>query len=167
MKFLKYIFVSIVCVLLTFCTSNTILKKPDNLISKKEMADVLTDMLLASGGKNIKNLNQKRKVNYFPLVFEKYQIDSLQFEESSAFYISRIDDYSDILKDVNERLSAKKDEFKAIKEVEDSIRKFKKDSIKLEKKRIDSISASKSRIINRKDSVFTKDLNLDKTYLEQ
>ena len=109
MKFLKYIFVIIACVFLTFCTSNTILKKPDNLISKKEMADVLTDVLLASGGKNIKNLDLERKINYFPLVFEKHQIDSLQFEESSAFYISRIDDYNDILKAVNERLSLKKD----------------------------------------------------------
>lgn len=135
MKFIKYIFVIIVCVFLTFCTSNTILKKPDNLISKDKMADVLTDMLLATGGKNIKNLNLERKINYFPLVYEKHQIDSLQFEESSAFYISRIDDYNDLLKEVNKRLSTKKDELKAIKKIKDSISKVRKDSIKKNRNR--------------------------------
>lgn len=115
------------CAMFTFCTSNTILKKPDNLLSKDKMADVLTDVLLADGGENIKNLNNKRKVNYFPIVYQKHQIDSLQFEESTAFYISRIDDYNDILKVVNKRLNSKKDELKALKKIEDSIKRAKRE----------------------------------------
>lgn len=161
MKFIKYIFVAIACSFLTFCTSNTILKKPDNLISKKEMADVLTDMLLATGGKNIKNLNLERKVNYYPLVFEKHQIDSLQFQTSSAFYISRIDDYNDILKDVNQRLSKKKDELSAMQEVEDSLKAIEKG---LKKNKLQAPETN-SLLIKSKDSVLKKELN--KSFIEQ
>ena len=73
--------------LLINCTSNTIIKKPDNLIPKNQMVDVLTDMFLASGGENIKNIHLQRKVNYFPLVFEKHHIDSTQFKESNFYYV--------------------------------------------------------------------------------
>jgi len=86
------------------CTSNTIIKKPDNLVSKDEMANILTDMFLASGGENIKNLQLQRKVNYFPLVYEKHQIDSTRFKESNFYYVSRIDDYQEILDKVDKKL---------------------------------------------------------------
>lgn len=90
------------------CTSNTIIKKPDHLIPKNQMVDLLTDMLLASGAENIKNNNLERNVNYFPLVFEKYGIDSTRFKESNYYYTSRIDDYEEILKKVDERLNTLK-----------------------------------------------------------
>jgi hypothetical protein len=108
------------------CTSNTIIKKPDNLIPKDEMVDLLTDMFLASGGRNIKNINKKRKVNYFPLVFEKYHIDSTQFKESNYYYISRINDYEEILKRVEIRLKAQRDEFDQERVVRDSLKRIEK-----------------------------------------
>ena len=96
----KIIYITFLSLLLINCTSNTIIKKPDNLIPKNQMVDVLTDMFLASGGENIKNIHLQRKVNYFPLVFEKHHIDSTQFKESNFYYVSRIDDYEEILKKV-------------------------------------------------------------------
>ena len=93
------------------CTSNTIIKKPKNLIPKEKMVDLLTDMLLASGAQKIKNDNLERNVNYFPLVFEKYHIDSTQFKESNYYYTSKIDDYNDILGKVGERLNKIKSQF--------------------------------------------------------
>lgn len=90
------------------CTSNTIIKKPDHLIPKNQMVDLLTDMLIASGAENIKNNNLERNVNYFPLVFEKYGIDSTRFKESNYYYTSRIDDHEEILKKVDARLKALK-----------------------------------------------------------
>ena len=38
------------------------------------------------------------------MVFEKHHIDSTQFKESNFYYVSRIDDYEEILKKVDERL---------------------------------------------------------------
>ncbi|MDF1517009.1 MAG: DUF4296 domain-containing protein [Lutibacter sp.] len=109
------------------CTSNTIMKKPDDLISKNQMVDLLTDMLIASGAENIKNADLERNVNYFPLVFEKYGIDSTRFKENSFYYTSQIDDYEKILKKVDERLKTLKEEFDNEIKLKDSL---KNDSIK-------------------------------------
>ncbi len=112
------------------CNSNTIINKPDDLISKDQMVDLLTDMFLASGGLNIKNIHLNRRVNYFPLVYEKHQIDSSRFKESNFYYISRIDDYDEILRRVDERLKAQREVFKAERKIQDSLKRKTKDSIK-------------------------------------
>lgn len=109
------------------CTSNTIIKKPDNLIPKNQMEDLITDMLIAAGAENIKNVDLERNVNYFPLVFEKYGIDSTRFKESNYYYTSQIDDYEKILKKVNERLKALKEKLDNEIKLQDSL---KNDSMK-------------------------------------
>jgi len=109
------------------CTSNTIIKKPDHLIPKNQMVDLLTDMLIASGAENIKNIDLERNVNYFPLVFEKYEIDSTRFKESNYYYTSKIDDHEEILKKVDERIKAMKKELDDKIQLKDSL---KRDSLK-------------------------------------
>jgi len=109
------------------CTSNTIIKKPDNLIPKNQMEDLITDMLIAAGAENIKNIDLERNVNYFPLVFEKYGIDSTRFKESNYYYTSQIDDYEKILKKVNERLKVLKEKLDNEIKLQDSL---KNDSMK-------------------------------------
>lgn len=109
------------------CTSNTIMKKPDDLIPKNQMVDLLTDMLIASGAENIKNIELERNVNYFPLIFEKYGIDSTRFKESNYYYTSQIDDYEKILKKVDDRLKALKEKLDSEIKLQDSL---KNDSIK-------------------------------------
>jgi hypothetical protein len=124
--------------LIVGCTSNTILKKPDNLIPKEQMIDLIVDLLLADGGKNIRTFDMKRNINFYPQVFEKHQIDSIQFQESNYYYTSRIDDYDEILNAVELKLNTWKDEFRELKRVEDSIRRQGLDSInkvKRERKR--------------------------------
>lgn len=122
----KIFYITIIGLFLINCTSNTIIKKPENLIPKNEMVDILTDMFLASGAENIKNIQLQRNVNYFPIVYEKYHIDSTQFKESNFYYVSRIDDYEEILRKVDERLQ----ELKKLNEAEisllDSIKKIDK-----------------------------------------
>jgi hypothetical protein len=121
----RFFYILVISLLLINCTSNTIIKKPDNLIPKDEMVNLLTDMLLASGGQHIKNLQLQRDVNYFPLVFEKYQIDSTQFKESNFYYTSRIDDYEDILNQVAARLEKIQNEIDEAKVVKDSLENIK------------------------------------------
>jgi predicted RNase H-like nuclease (RuvC/YqgF family) len=100
------------------------------------MVDLLTEMLIASGGENIKNLNLQRKVNYFPLVFEKYDIDSTRFKESNYYYTSRIDDYDEILGKVDARLKALEKRYKEERKISDSIKRMQRDSLRLNKKLI-------------------------------
>jgi hypothetical protein len=70
-------------------------------------------------------LQLQRDVNYFPLVFKKYQIDSTQFKESNFYYTSRIDDYEDILNQVAARLEKIQNEIDEAKVVKDSLENIK------------------------------------------
>ena len=107
------------------CTSNTILKKPDNLIAKDQMVDVLTDLFLAKNAESTKNIQLERKVNYYPLIFEKYGIDSTRFKESNYYYTSRVDDYDEILGKIETRLKNLNKEFESERKIEDSISRMK------------------------------------------
>jgi hypothetical protein len=129
-------FIFILCIGMIGCTSNTIIKKPDNLIPKDQMVDLLTDMLLSAGGQSVKNIELQRRINYFPIVFEKYNIDSTQFKESNYYYTSRIDDYDEILEKVEMRLKSLKE--KSLKEriFNDSIEDFSNDSLRYYKKEL-------------------------------
>ncbi|MDX1829701.1 MAG: DUF4296 domain-containing protein [Lutibacter sp.] len=122
----KIIYIAVLSVLVISCTSNTILKKPKDLIPKDEMVNIITDMLIASSAQQIKNKELMRNVNYFPLIFEKYHIDSTRFKSSNFYYTSQIDEYDVILKEVKERLSAQKKIVDSIRKVEDSISRAKK-----------------------------------------
>ena len=105
------------------CTSNTIYEKPEDLIPKDSMIDLLVDMQLAVGARSGKNLDEKYGLNYMPLVYEKYNIDSARFAKSSFYYATDIDHYTKILKTVKARLKKLEVENEAILEEQDSIKK--------------------------------------------
>ena len=113
------------------CTSNSIYKKPDDLISKDSMKMILKDLYLASAAKNIKNKRQQRRFSYIPLVYQKYKIDSTRFKESSLYYTSRIDDYEPMLKEVLKLLEDERAMYAKQRATRDSIRQ---DSIKKARK---------------------------------
>jgi hypothetical protein len=110
------------------CTSNTILKKPKDLIPKEQMVDVITDLFIAIEAKGIKNENLERNVDYAPIIFEKYQIDSTRFMESNLYYTSKIDEFNDILNEVDRRLKLLVDEYENVIEKNDSIERAKQSS---------------------------------------
>lgn len=126
----KFLHIIILSVFLGACTSNTILKKPKDLIPKEEMVDLLTDIFIANGAMSVKNTNLKRNVNYFPFVFEKYKIDTTRFKESNYYYTSRIDDYDYILGEVDKRLKALKHQYENDLKIRDSIKRIEKDSLR-------------------------------------
>ncbi|AMC11227.1 hypothetical protein Lupro_08145 [Lutibacter profundi] len=126
----KFLHIIILSMFLGACTSNTILKKPKDLIPKEEMVDLLTDIFIANGAMSVKNTNLKRNVNYFPFVFEKYKIDTTRFKESNYYYTSRIDDYDYILGKVDKRLKALKHQYENDLKIRDSIKRIEKDSLR-------------------------------------
>lgn len=121
MKYIKIVHI-IICFLLISCTSNTILKKPDNLIPPNKMEDLLTDMFIASGAKRTTNVLGKRNINYYPAIFKKYKIDSAQFKRSNYYYTSKIDAYDVILMEVEKRLKYKRDSISSILHIQDSLK---------------------------------------------
>lgn len=119
-------FLIVFILFLSACTSNTIYKKPDDLIPKDQMVDLLTDMYLANAAKNIKTKNLERNIDYMPLVYEKYAIDSLRFQKSNVYYMSRLDEYEAIYKKVEARLKKMLDTTRASKKAKDSLERLEK-----------------------------------------
>lgn len=121
------------------CTSNTILEKPKNLIPKDSMSLLIEEMMIASSSKFIKNKFQENDVNYMTLVYERFKIDSLRFQESNLYYISKIDDYQKIIEKAIQSLEAKKAFYGSQKTRLDSLRKDSIKKIKTNAKLLDSV----------------------------
>ncbi|MBL4905239.1 MAG: DUF4296 domain-containing protein [Flavobacteriaceae bacterium] len=105
MKNLSLLFVVLFMV---SCTSNTIYKKPKDLIPKDTMVLLLTDLFIANTAYSYKNRGLRKKTNYMPLLYNKYKIDSVRFLESNLYYTSVIDEYDEVYKEVKSNLTALK-----------------------------------------------------------
>ncbi|AZJ34274.1 DUF4296 domain-containing protein [Tenacibaculum singaporense] len=124
---MKSFFYICIGLLLVSCTSNTIYKKPDNLIPKDSMISLLTDMYIASSAKNQKNKFLKREKNYMFLVYEKYRIDSTRFDASNTYYTSMVDEYTELLNKVKKNIDSLDVLYRKKQEVQDSIKGIKKE----------------------------------------
>ena len=133
---------------LVSCTSNTIFEKPQNLIPSDTMSLLLQEMVIASSAKFMKNKGQQKNINYMPLVYEKFKIDSSRFETSNQYYMSTIDKYQEILEGAKASLESRNEVFKKIKTRLDSLRK---DSIRIARKNQ-----------NKLDSILSKNPKLQK-----
>lgn len=146
MKKLSYLLAFLI---LGSCTSNTIFEKPTDLIPKDTMSLLVQEMWIASSATYIKNKNMERNINYMPLVYDKFLIDSIRFQTSNLYYISKIDEYKLIFEDAKNSLKKQKAYFDRIKSTKDSLRldsikrnkdlKKKKDSLKKNLKLNDSL----------------------------
>jgi len=119
------------CVLVFACNGFERPEKPDDLMSKAQMADFLYDLYIINSAKGVnKSTLEKRGFNPESFVFEKYDIDSTRFAESNAYYTSDTEVYGAIVDEVKARLESDKERFDVImKKENDSINK-RKDSIK-------------------------------------
>tara|TARA_R110000772_G_scaffold87489_7_gene182403 strand:+ start:55 stop:579 length:525 start_codon:yes stop_codon:yes gene_type:complete len=78
---------------------------PVNLIPEDKMAEVLTEVYLINAARSFDNrtiMEQKIKLDSF--FFRKFNIDSLQFVESNAYYTSNLDAYNELFEKVEERM---------------------------------------------------------------
>ncbi|MDG1227144.1 MAG: DUF4296 domain-containing protein [Polaribacter sp.] len=123
---MKKISLLLIFIFLSSCTSNTIFKKPEDLIPQDTMSLLIQDMMIASSAKFIKNTNKQKKINYMSFVYDKYKIDSVRFQNSNFYYISKIDLYEEIITDAKVKLENKKKFFTKLKATQDSINKLKK-----------------------------------------
>lgn len=87
------------------CSNNRV-EKPDNLIDKDKMTDILYDVSLLEAIKtqNINGGITTKTANEY--IFKKYKIDSIQFAKSNKYYASNIDEYKSMLDKIKERLNS-------------------------------------------------------------
>jgi len=139
-KFLAYLSIAL---LVTSCYQFKEPKKPDNLISKVDMVDILIDSkILGSANMANKRVMEKHGVDIDTYLFKKHNIDSLQFALSNAYYTFHIDEYNEIYQKVEDSLKALKAFYKELEKKEELEAKAKRrlDSLQLITKIKDSIS---------------------------
>lgn len=124
-------------------------KRPDNLIAKDKMVDILLDVFVINAAKGIeKKTLEINNVTPEDYIYQKYQIDSLQFAKSNEYYAYDIKVYENMINEVESKLKAKKAAFqKEITLEEERIQK-RLDSIE---KIGDSLKPKKISKILRKD----------------
>jgi hypothetical protein len=107
---MRKIFTSL-CILfvLIACESKVNYQKPDNLLSKKQMTDLLFDMHIAAATSNVSNLKLEKNRNYMSLIYKKYGIDSAEFAINNLYYTSSIDDYEEMFEALEKRLKKLQD----------------------------------------------------------
>lgn len=127
-------------------------EKPKNLISKKDMVNILIDArLLSSATSGSKDIMEERGLKLDSYVFEKHGIDSLQFAESNAYYAYYMKDYEEIYNEVTDSL----DRLKTV--LNDQKVKEEKEQKKREKDSIDALKPKDSLGITvKKDSLVKK-----------
>lgn len=95
------------------CESKVNYEKPEGLIPRDTMIDLLYDMHLAVGTTNLRNKNNEKDRNYMSLVHEKYGIDSTRFAVSNIYYTSQAVEYEEMFEEVERRLELLHEKFES------------------------------------------------------
>jgi hypothetical protein len=106
-------FSKIIVLLLLFvgCQNVKYPEKPENLLSKEKMVQMLADAYIgnASRSKSVNNrVLRTNDVHLDSILYNKHQVDSLTFAESNAYYASNLVMYTEIITEVEKLLLKKK-----------------------------------------------------------
>lgn len=119
-------------------------EKPKNLISKDKMVNILIDLKLINSGSSKDKRTMKNVGVDQEYIFSKYNIDSLQFALSNAYYAFHVEEYEAIYSKAKDSLEGLNTFYQDLLDKEEALKKKKKDSIAAVKKaRKDSISKAK------------------------
>lgn len=102
---MKKVVILICCFFSALGCNNNSVEKPDNLIGKDKMIDILYDISLLEAIKN-QNINgglSSKVGNEY--IYKKYKIDSIQFVKSNKYYASDIEEYKKMFDKVKEKLN--------------------------------------------------------------
>ncbi|WP_299116306.1 DUF4296 domain-containing protein [uncultured Winogradskyella sp.] len=106
-------------------------KKPENLIPKDKMTEILSDMFVVSSAKGISRTKfEVEGIDPETYILKKYNIDSLQFAQSNDYYAHDVETYKEIIEEVKAKLTSKKQKYEAINKEEEAANKKKKDSLR-------------------------------------
>ena len=128
---IKHVSALLMLLFLSSCYNIKKPEKPENLISKDNMVNVLVDIAIMSSAKGV-NKRKLEENGIVPDVFiyKKHSIDSLTFAESNAYYAYDIDTYTGIYKRVKDSLSVVREKYKAIDKKEKEEKEAKKKKLR-------------------------------------
>jgi len=123
MKKLAFIFLLVIA-----SCGNSTAPKPEHLLDKGEMVDILYDIALLQSIKSFQPESlDTNNVHSETYIYKKYKIDSLTFAQNHTYYASDIEQYEKIEKDVADRIKKNRENLMPKK---DSVAKNSKKIIK-------------------------------------
>ena len=107
------------------CNEKTI-EKPEDLIPKDQMVEIIYDMAIINAAKKTNSSYLiNNNIEAMPFIFRKYNVDSLQFVKSDLYYASVPEEYEAMYKIVEARIETEKSEYdKTRTKASDSVRKI-------------------------------------------
>lgn len=131
--------------LLFLACGEKVVEEPENLIPKEKMTDILYDLAILNATKSsFSSVFEKTGIDIMEFLYEKYDIDSIQFAESDLYYASVPLEYQSIYEDIDARIERRKEAMeKATTRRNDSIREAqnkRRDSIQALQKEKDSVT---------------------------
>jgi hypothetical protein len=143
--------VSFLAIIMLFlgCKEDAV-QKPDRLIDKEVMENIIYDLSLIDAIKyNEPNTTENYKVNPKEFIFRKYKVDSAQFAQNNIYYAADFEGYKAMYDSVISRMDKKRTLLDSLVKKE-----VKRDSlIQVKKRRIDSIAKAKKIALAKKDSL--------------
>lgn len=86
-----------------------IMEKPNNLIEKDKMVDIMYDLSLLSAIKlQQSTMPGAQTINSNAYIYKKYKIDSLQFVQSNIYYASDLKEYEKMIQKIKTRIDKEK-----------------------------------------------------------
>lgn len=111
-------------------------EKPKNLISKEKMVDLLTEAYLANAARSVDNQSIIDKgIKLDSLIYKNFEVDSLQFAKSNAYYAADVNAYMEIFQKVEARLTSMQKKTDSIRDIE------KRSADSIGKKKIEAVNA--------------------------
>lgn len=136
---IQRVFIILLSILVLSCAEEVI-TKPENLIPREKMTQILYELALLNSAKNTGSVLLEEEVGSpTAFIFKQYEVDSLQFVKSDIYYASQPLVYEAIYKDIADRLEKQKELFEENR-----------------KKRYDSVLPKKSQL---RDSLVKKDVD--------
>ena len=121
----------LIALLFLQCSDIRYPEKPDDLIDKETMVNIFTDAYLSNASKSFnRTILQRAEVDLGNYIYKKYQIDSLQFERSNAYYTANIDEYRDMIAQVKSNLDNRLTAVDSIIEADKATQKKRRDSLR-------------------------------------
>jgi len=116
----------LIAFILCIACNEQLVKKPENLIPKEQMIQVLKEMAIVNAAKNTSlDKFQDNKLDPTTYVFKKFKIDSLQFVRSNKYYASKPDVYEEIYIEIDTLINREKRFAKDLKKKNEHKKKWK------------------------------------------
>lgn len=123
----KLLSIFVLLALLAACQDVQRMKKPKDLIPRDKMVDVLVEVSLLQAARNYnKGMLEEKGINPENYIWEKYDIDSLQFAQSSQYYAENYRQYEQIYSRAKEQLEGYRVHYDSLEQ----IRREQRDSLR-------------------------------------